>query len=321
MDLIFPVKIEELRKFLAQSGVDVNAKDATRTGCTALMYAARQGSSQCLKVLLDAGADVNVKNNVGYTALWYALDSAFEDCTDILLDAGADVSVADSSMSKLLTKAVVVENDRIVTLLLDAGADVNEGHYKPLIHAVLQSNQQYMKLLLDAGADVNAMDREGRTALLSLSLESRCPLKYAKLLLKAGANVNKTNETNSALVSHFYQRFYHDKNFLELLYAAGELVDLPRWIQDEEGRSGRQLSLKDLCRMSIRDHLLHLDRHSNLFIRVPKLGLPSLLARYLLYDITLDTCEMDTDNNDNNDNNNDDNDNSNDDDCIAEQFS
>ena len=72
-------------------------------------------------VLLDAGADVNKKDNMGYTALWYALDNAFEDCADILLDAGADVNMADPcSMSQLLMKAVVVENDRIVALLLDA---------------------------------------------------------------------------------------------------------------------------------------------------------------------------------------------------------
>ena len=314
MDLIFPAKIEELRDFLAQSGVDVNTRDATRTGCTTLMYAARQGSSQCLKVLLDAGANVNMKNKLGYTALWYALDSAFEDCADILLDTGADVSMADSSMSKLLMKAVVVENDRIVMLLLDAGADVNEGSYKPLIHATLHSNHQYIKLLLDAGADVNATDCEGRIALLSLSLENRLPIKCAQHLLKAGANVNNTNEGCNDLISHFNRNINPNENFVKLLYAAGESVDLLRlkkfvmgprrpsqvaqWLLVEESRSGWLRSLKDLCRVSIRTYLLHLDSHSNLFVKVPRLGLPPLLARYLVFDMTLDTCEVDNDDSD-----------------------
>ena len=43
------------------------------------------------------------------------------------------------------------------------------------------------------------------------------------------------------------------------------------------------LCLKEKCRNVIRKHLLELDPHENLFIRVPRLGLPSLLTEYLLY--------------------------------------
>ena len=48
------------------------------------------------------------------------------------------------------------------------------------------------------------------------------------------------------------------------------------------------LSLKHLCRKAIRKHLLELDPHSHLFGRVPKLGLPTLLNEYLLYDVTFE---------------------------------
>ena len=54
-------------------------------------------------------------------------------------------------------------------------------------------------------------------------------------------------------------------------------------------------NLKHLCREAIREHLLHLDQHENLFQRVPRLGLPALLQSYLLYWQTLDDNDDDDD--------------------------
>ena len=41
----------------------------------------------------------------------------------------------------------------------------------------------------------------------------------------------------------------------------------------------------------IRKHLLKLDPHQHLFKRVPKLGLPSALSRYLLYNVALQVID------------------------------
>ena len=46
------------------------------------------------------------------------------------------------------------------------------------------------------------------------------------------------------------------------------------------------LWLKDICRLAIREHLLQMSQ-VNLFVRVPHLGLPPLLGKYLLYDMSL----------------------------------
>ena len=50
----------------------------------------------------------------------------------------------------------------------------------------------------------------------------------------------------------------------------------------------REISLKSWCREAIRNHLLDLDPHTNLFIRVPLLSLPSLLQRYVLFELSLE---------------------------------
>ena len=77
-----------------------------------------------------------------------------------------------------------------------------------------------------------------------------------------------------------------------LLFVAGEKI------QSENVRkvildfgfieSLQKPNLMNITRCSIRDHLLALDPHTHLFGRVPKLGLPTALTRYLLYDQTLD---------------------------------
>ena len=65
--------MEELKEFLAQPGVDVNTTDRTRyKNTTALMYAADRDSLQCVKVLLDAGADVNAEDKYRQTNLCYS---------------------------------------------------------------------------------------------------------------------------------------------------------------------------------------------------------------------------------------------------------
>ena len=43
--------------------------------------------------------------------------------------------------------------------------------------------------------------------------------------------------------------------------------------------------------MKIREHLLHLDPHTHLFGRVPRLGLPAALTDYLLFNILIEKPE------------------------------
>lgn len=48
---------------------DYSAKNIDAYGNTALMKAAREGNAEIVKELLDAGADINLKNIDGNTAL------------------------------------------------------------------------------------------------------------------------------------------------------------------------------------------------------------------------------------------------------------
>ena len=84
----------EATKALIDAGADVNDKDDIG-GWTALIRAAREGYAEAIKVLLDTGADVNAKNNSGNTALMWAAYEGRAEALKILLNARADVNAKD----------------------------------------------------------------------------------------------------------------------------------------------------------------------------------------------------------------------------------
>jgi ankyrin repeat protein len=64
-------------------------------GLTALLYASRNGCSDCVAALIGAGADVNVPTPEGVTPLMVSLDNDHNDVATLLLDRGANPHVAD----------------------------------------------------------------------------------------------------------------------------------------------------------------------------------------------------------------------------------
>jgi ankyrin repeat protein len=64
-------------------------------GLTALLYASRNGCSDCVEALIGAGADVDVPTPEGVTPLMISLDNDHNDLATLLLNRGANPHVAD----------------------------------------------------------------------------------------------------------------------------------------------------------------------------------------------------------------------------------
>jgi ankyrin repeat protein len=89
-------RIEELARSLVD-GADPSVADAA--GFTPLHFAAQSLHPEAVRILVDAGADIEARNRFGATPLLVALGKATDDdhgVIGILLDAGADVDAENN---------------------------------------------------------------------------------------------------------------------------------------------------------------------------------------------------------------------------------
>ncbi|OXU28879.1 hypothetical protein TSAR_009568 [Trichomalopsis sarcophagae] len=125
--------------------------------------------------------------------------SEFRKVVKMLLDAGADVNARDISDSTPLHCAVYTGDVEVVKILIKAGADLNhrtEAGFAVLHDAVLCGNEEMVRLLLRSGSRIDQdVEDIGDTALhwaIRLNIEGSHE-KIIKLLMKFGSNMYKLN--------------------------------------------------------------------------------------------------------------------------------
>jgi ankyrin repeat protein len=166
-----------------------------------LHYAALYGSLEAVRILLDAGADPNARNQQAATPLIYGAWDAAR--TKLLVERGARVEVAaNGGTTALMVAASVFGNTGGVRYLLEHGADLKatDGFGDDaLMRAAGMADAEATELLLLKGADAHHTDKAGFSALL---MEHNFPDRSrVSLLLKAGADVNVAN-TFSGMVKN-----------------------------------------------------------------------------------------------------------------------
>jgi ankyrin repeat protein len=132
--------------------------------------AAAFGRVERLRELLDAGPEhAKAFSPDGFTALHFAAFFAQPEAAALLLERGADANVrARNPMAvEPLHSAAAADQTEIARMLLDAGADPNaaqEGGFVALHAAAQNGNVQLTQLLIEHGADRGRATDDGRTA-------------------------------------------------------------------------------------------------------------------------------------------------------------
>jgi hypothetical protein len=134
-----------------------------------------------VRALVDAGADVDAKDNEGNTPLHFSVKRInrekfpaqdYEGIVRLLLDKKADVHIVNvGGATPLHTAAAFRADPSVVEMLIQAGADVNQkasastGGWTPLHGAAARNSGSIVAVLLKHGADPMTKDARGLTAL------------------------------------------------------------------------------------------------------------------------------------------------------------
>ena len=145
----------------------LNDKVGDMMGLTLLHWAVAAGQStkriECLRILLDAGSNIEALNNAGNTPLHYAAATGKDECTSYLIERGANVD----------TKSVTSFDQT------------------PLHFAASRGYIDCGIVLISKGASINLVDKNGDTA---LHLSNRFGKSdFTDLLLANGADKSIKN--------------------------------------------------------------------------------------------------------------------------------
>jgi hypothetical protein len=162
-------------------------------------------SHECLKLLIDAKADVNSQQKKGMTGLHIACQGGDVECARLLIEGKANVHLQDGpNKDTALIHAVGKGQLDCVKLVIDAKADVNyrapDGS-NAFAFAVKFNYLSCLYLLLDQPSDATASGLVKSNALLrAFGPDDFCVSAQAQttafILLACGANVKESIKAN-----------------------------------------------------------------------------------------------------------------------------
>jgi ankyrin repeat protein len=168
----------------------LNQKD--KMGLTPLYWAASQGNTFAVHLLLQAGADINIVDNGGNTPLHMACRAGSRTCTEALIIAGADIHKRlPNGYQCIHLAAMAMHGIDLLECILSHRAPVNDSQNSwkvtPLALATLYGRADNCKYLLEHGAGVDNSDWEGNTPIFGAIRHTRST-KFLSLFLSKNCN-------------------------------------------------------------------------------------------------------------------------------------
>ncbi|KAJ3825714.1 hypothetical protein F5880DRAFT_1477744, partial [Lentinula raphanica] len=149
----------------------------------AIQGAAAHGNWRIVKLLIDHGADINVKGGFHGTAIQAAALSGHTDIIEYLIEHGADVNAQAGEYGTVIEAAALHGYEDIVEYLIE------HGKYGTAIEAAaLNGHKDIVGYLIEHGANVNAQGGKYGTAIEAAALNGFEDI--VEFLTEHGADVN-----------------------------------------------------------------------------------------------------------------------------------
>lgn len=119
---------------------------------------------ECIKILLEAGVNPNLRDDFEYTAIHLARSV---DAIKLLLQHNADIHIkTNDGCTVLHSMAAWGNSNKCIEYFIEQGLDINEtdmGGNTPLHTALFRNNIECVKFLIDNGANTEIKNNRGYT--------------------------------------------------------------------------------------------------------------------------------------------------------------
>lgn len=180
----------EIVKLLLDAGIKPNNRQD-------LIEACKQNNEEILQFLLQKNSsNINYQNEEGKTALMIACETGNPTLVSLLLNAGADPNIKDKNDEAPLINWGCT-NTEIIRLLLSAGADIhimNKDRNTALMNSCYFGNYEAAKLLIQHGSELNTKNNQGLSPLMIAGQHGH--IDMVKLLILSGADYKETDIDN-----------------------------------------------------------------------------------------------------------------------------
>ena len=224
-------------------GADV---DAVSNGDFRPLHAALFGRAgpEILKLLLARNPTLEVLTENGVTPLGFAISSQSLACVKLLVEAGANVNGVEEGGWPLRRALDCLGSDDVAAYLVRCGAKApaEKGAYTPIYQAVAWKRPDALSEMLTRGWSIEMRDAEGLTALMQAVKNEN--IDAVRCLIDAGADPNAIHETWGTPLKMALQSKKNYRDLITELLKGGADIDLP---ENEHVRSIRDRdAVKDL---------------------------------------------------------------------------
>jgi ankyrin repeat protein len=170
-------------------------REKSKGGLNALTTAAKKGDLDMVKLLVEAGFDVDDRDSFGSESpLIKASYYGKLQVVKYLLEKGADIKLTDYKGNTALLNAAYNGHTDVVKELLKNGAEINERNnhnWNALMQACIEGHYETAKFLLEKGSPTDEIDKEKGATALTLAKYSGSK-KLIELLESYGAKERET---------------------------------------------------------------------------------------------------------------------------------
>ncbi|KAF5273480.1 hypothetical protein FQA39_LY07497 [Lamprigera yunnana] len=166
-------------------------------GDTPLHLSIFRGYHNITRLLISAGADVDVKNENGNTPLHYAVIYKNILALRLLLEKNANPNVVNQFKETPLYLTVVNNQFESSKLLVKYGAMINTTDKSPTTAAIVKDRVHIMKIFLDIGININ--EKFDNSYLITKAIQYGAN-KITRLLIESGADLSVKNDNDESLL-------------------------------------------------------------------------------------------------------------------------